>query len=100
MADPPVNRDVPYCGDGPAVPGTQLHVTMGNWNGEPTSYGYQWRRGNTPVGSGENTYTCTELDVGYEISCIVTATNLVGSTVAPPSNGHMVGEAPPPPPPE
>jgi len=93
---PPVNRDVPFC-DGSGLVGEALHCTMGNWNGEPTSYGYHWQRGSTPVGDGESTYTPTPMDVGFDISCIVIATNDVGSTAAPPSNPVTVTAAEPPP---
>lgn len=96
---PPVIKDTPYCG-GSGVAGELLHCTMGNWYGEPVSYLYQWRRGNTPVGAGGDTYHPTALDVGFDISCIVTASNNVGTGVAPPSNAVTVTAAPPPPPPE
>ena len=37
--EPPVNVDVPYV----AQEGSVLTCTMGNWEGEPSHYAYQWR---------------------------------------------------------
>jgi hypothetical protein len=81
---PPSNVDVPAIGGG-GPPGSTLTCTMGNWEGEPTSYAYSWRAGNANLGSGE-TYVVAEEDVGREICCLVTASNAYGSTMAPPSN--------------
>jgi hypothetical protein len=59
---------------------------MGNWENEPTNYAYDWQTdgsSNTATGS---TYVIAAGDVGKGISCIVTAFNALGSTVAPVSN--------------
>jgi hypothetical protein len=88
---PPVNVDVPHVSGTGAV-GATLSCTMGNWEGEPTSYAYQWLGGTSTLGTGE-TYTVGESDVGASITCVVTATNAFGSTTAPPSNAIDVAAA-------
>jgi hypothetical protein len=89
---PPMVVDVPHVSQ--ATPDT-LNCTMGNWRGVPTGYAYQWQRdGTTPVGDGTDTYVCSAPDAGTSITCVVTATNANGSTVAPPSNAIAVPEAP------
>jgi hypothetical protein len=84
---PPVVRDTPLV----MQEGAQLTCTMGNWDGEPTGYEYQWSRdGAFVVGGPTNTYAVTTPDVGTTFTCVVVATNAQGSTVAPPSNGVVV----------
>jgi hypothetical protein len=87
---PPVNVDVPYVSGTGAV-GEILNCTMGNWTQmESGAYSYQWKRDATiDIGIGES-YTVTEADVGHALTCVVTATNTLGSTVAPPSNAVAV----------
>jgi hypothetical protein len=89
---PPVNRDVPHV-SGVGTVGAMLTCTMGNWDGEPTSYAYQWRRGTTDIAGTGNTYVVVAEDAGASISCVVTATNDAGSTVAPPSNAVAIAAA-------
>jgi hypothetical protein len=99
----PVNVDIPYCEQVGAI----LNCTTGNWNGNPTSYSYQWVSGGTTnIGTDAASYTVTAGDVGNQLTCIVTAANPVGSTTAPPSNAVLVTaparvarESPPPRPP-
>ena len=85
----PVNVDVPYASANaaPAIVGTVVTVTTGNWAGAPTSYAYQWKRdGSTNLGAAAS-YTLISADIGgHAITCIVTATNATGSKAAPPSN--------------
>jgi hypothetical protein len=82
--EPPTVKDVPYA----SQQGSTLNCTMGNWNGEPTSYAYQWQRDGTAVvvGGAAADYTVTANDVGHSFTCVVTATNALGSAAAPPSN--------------
>lgn len=87
---PPVNVDVPHV----SQTGDTLNCTMGNWEGTPTSYAYQWQLDGVDVGTDANTYTVTAGEAGQTATCIVTATNDLGSTTAPASNGVVV-EAPP-----
>jgi hypothetical protein len=83
----PTVIDVPYCEQVDAI----LNCTTGNWTGVPTSYAYQWMSdGTTEIGTDDASYAVTAGDVGHEVSCIVTATNAVGSTTAPPSNAVLV----------
>lgn len=77
--------DVPYLGGTGAV-GEILTCTKGNWQGEPTAFAYAWKSGAAAVGGPGDTYTVAESDAGKSITCVVTATNAAGSTVAPPSN--------------
>jgi hypothetical protein len=86
----PVNVDVPHV----TQAGDTLNCTMGNWNGEPTGYAYQWKLDGVDVGTDANTYTVNAGDAGQTATCVVTATNGIGSTTAPPSDGVVV-EAPP-----
>jgi len=79
---PPVVRDVPAV----FQEGPLLNCTMGNWEGEPTQYEYAWHRDGTfVVGGAANTYAVLIADVGTAFTCVVTASNGSGSTVAPPS---------------
>jgi hypothetical protein len=84
---PPVVRDVPYVGQ----EGPLLNCTMGNWEGEPTQYTYDWHRDGTfVVGGASNNYTVLTEDVGTTFTCVVTASNGSGATQAPPSNPVVV----------
>jgi hypothetical protein len=83
---PPVNVDVPMVSQG----GSTLNCTMGNWQNVPTSYAYQWKMAGAAIGSNAPTYTVTAGDVGKTATCVVTASNALGSTAAPPSNGVVV----------
>jgi hypothetical protein len=77
-----LNVDVPHV----SQTGVTLNCTMGNWTGEPTSYSYVWYLEGAEVpGSGPD-YITTPEDVGKTATCVVTATNAMGSTTAPPSN--------------
>jgi hypothetical protein len=93
--DPPVNRDVPMVSGSGAV-GSPLNCTMGNWDNMNTgtvSYAYQWQSGGNPVGDGSASYTPVAEDSGQDVTCVVTATNEVGSTAAPPSNAVRINGA-------
>jgi hypothetical protein len=80
---PPVNVDVPYASQA----GAMLACTMGNWHGEPASYAYAWHRDGVAVDAATGaTYAVQPDDVGHGFACVVTATNALGSTVAPMSN--------------
>jgi hypothetical protein len=86
---PPVNRDVPAMWQ----EGPLLTCTMGNWEGEPTQYTYDWHRDGTfVVGGAASTYTVMTEDVGTTFTCVVTASNGSGATQAPPSVPCVVTE--------
>jgi hypothetical protein len=82
----PVNIDVPHVTQAGAV----LTCTMGNWSGTPTGYAYQWQLDGAPIGTDAATYTRDSADVGHTAACVVTATNAIGSTAAPPSNAVTI----------
>jgi len=77
----PVNTVAPVI-SGSTTLGSVLTTTNGTWTNSPTSYTYQWKRGATNIGTNTNTYTLVAADSAAAITCVVTATNLVGSTPA------------------
>jgi hypothetical protein len=94
VTPPPVNVDVPHVlVDGAvadtAMPGSTLTCTMGNWEGEPSAYDFRWRSAGVDVGGG-GAYVVRAEDDGHTVDCMVTATNIGGSTSIP-SNSVTVG---------
>jgi len=85
-AEAPVNVDVPYVSQSVAT----LTCTMGNWQGEPTAYSYQWTIDGTAAGTDAPDYAVTGADIGKTASCVVTASNAAGATVAPSSNEVVI----------
>ena len=77
----PENTVAPAITGNPYI-GQVLTCSTGTWNGSPTSYDYQWKRGTTNIGTNSNTYTLVSADVDSLISCVVTATNAGGSEPA------------------
>lgn len=70
----------------PAVTGTgyvgdPLNCSSGSWNDQSATLTHRWLRDGSPI-SGETgpTYTTAETDIGYFISCEVTAANVGGDT--------------------
>jgi hypothetical protein len=84
--DPPGNVDVPHVSQA----GDKLTCTMGNWTGTPTTYAYQWKLDGGDVGTDSATHTVTAGDAGKSATCVVSASNAIGSTTAPPSNAVVV----------
>ena len=82
----PVNVDVPHVSQLDDV----LSCTMGNWSGTPTAYAYAWKLDDVAAGADSASYTVTVDDAGKTATCVVTATNAIGSTAAPPSNALVV----------
>ena len=67
--------------------GATLTTTNGTWTADPTSYRYQWQRGDgtswtTLDGATASTYAAVAADAGASLRCVVTAANRVGSTAA------------------
>jgi hypothetical protein len=86
-AGPPVVVDVPHVQQA----GATLTCTMGNWQGEPSSYAYAWFvDGVAREGASSATYAVQPDDVGHSAACVVTATNAHGDTTAPMSNAVTV----------
>jgi len=77
----PVNSTLPVI-SGTTTVNSLLTSTNGTWTNSPTSYSYQWKRGATNIGTNANTYTLVLADSTAEITCVVTATNAIGSTPA------------------
>lgn len=87
---PPDVVDIPYVEQTAAS--RTLTCTMGNWTNEPTSYAYQWKLDGADVGTSSpaSTYESVVADVGKSATCVVTATNALGSTSAWPSNAVVI----------
>lgn len=64
--------------------GSVLTSTTGTWIGTPApTFAYQWKRGVTNITSATNsTYTLVVGDSAQNITCVVTATNTLGSANA------------------
>jgi len=77
----PVNTAAPVISEATTL-GSVLTSTIGGWTNSPTSYTYQWKRGATNIGTNANTYTLVAADSNAAITCVVTATNAVGSASA------------------
>ena len=92
---PPTSASLPLpdvTPHGGAISGQTLSCSQGFWSNIPTSYGYQWRRGGTPItGATAATYTLVDADAAFNVDCVVTATNSVGSNSA---NSNAISVAP------
>lgn len=78
----PVNTAAPAV-TGTAQVGQTLTCAPGSWGGNPATYSYQWKRdGTVNVGTDQATYVPVAGDVGFAMSCVVTATNSTGSASA------------------
>lgn len=91
--DPPTVIDAPFINQTGTGVGSTLACTLGNWNGEPTSRVYQWKRGGqsgTVVGTNSPSYTITAPDVGQLFVCNMTATNAIGTSAPVQSNQILV----------
>ena len=81
LSPAPVNTVAPVI-SGTTTLGSVLTATTGTWSNSPISYTYQWKRGATNVGTNANTYTLVTADSAAVMTCVVTATNAVGSASA------------------
>jgi hypothetical protein len=82
---PPINTAAPVVSaPGLSVAGPNTATTTnGTWSNSPTSYTYQWLRAGAPMfPSTGNTHTLVSADIGFLISCMVTARNAAGSATA------------------
>jgi surface protein len=78
----PVNSVSPFI-YGNSDLGSLLTTTDGTWSGNPSpTFAYQWKRGATNIGTNTNTYTLVAADSASAITCVVTATNALGSANA------------------
>jgi hypothetical protein len=64
--------------------GNQIICNPGTWGGFPApTFTYQWYRGTSPISGATNSVYISQMsDVGYEITCRVTGTNVHGSVTA------------------
>ena len=70
---------------GTALQGQTLTCSTGIWTGTPTpTFTYQWVNSHTGNigGATSSTYTLASGDVGYNITCVVTGTNVYGNANA------------------
>lgn len=79
---PPTIIDAPFISQTGAV----LSCTLGNWYGSPNSRTYQWKIDGTNVGTSVATYTRVAGDVGKTATCVMTATNIAGTSAPVTSN--------------
>ena len=79
----PSNTILPVISGATAL-GSVLTSTTGTWTGTPApTFAYQWKRGITNITSATNsTYTLVVGDSAQNITCVVTATNTLGSANA------------------
>ena len=77
----PVNTSLPVI-SGTTTLGSVLTSTTGTWTNSRSSFPYQWISGVLHVGTNDNTYTLVQADSAAAITCVVTATNASGSTLA------------------
>lgn len=85
----PGNTSAPIL-SGTAAVGSALSCTTGVWSNSPTSYARQWWRGGVAIsGATAGSYTVVSVDQAATLTCVVTATNAVGSAAAT-SNGIMI----------
>jgi len=70
--------EIPQISGSPVV-GDTLSASTGNVNGETLTYTYQWLIDGVPIsGATAVTYVITTVDVGHQLSVLVTATNAGG----------------------
>lgn len=82
--DVPVNSSAPSIVGAVAV-GETLTCSPGAWSGAggPIRHAYSWKRGGSQIaGANTSAYVVTGADAGASITCVVMATNEVGSTTA------------------
>jgi hypothetical protein len=74
--------------------GATLTCEHGLWEGQPPpSFSYQWTREGAPIGGATGaTYTIEPADQGHLLGCIVTATNVQGSSQAESTNAVAVAK--------
>ena len=79
ILSPPANTVAPVI-SGSSTSGSVLSCTTGTWTGDPVlTYLYQWKQGVSNIGTGSSTYTSVDGDIGFSITCVVTASNTAGN---------------------
>jgi hypothetical protein len=84
VREEPVDTVAPVVAGTPAV-GHPLSCATGTWTGiEPLTFIFAWLRDGTPItGATAAIYVVQEADLGHVLLCEVTATNKIGSALAP-----------------
>ncbi len=78
----PVSSILPSITGGSGA-GTVVACSSGTWTNVPTKYTYQWQKDGSNIGGATGgEYLVASGDIGHDISCIVTASNLGGSATA------------------
>lgn len=95
----PLNSVLPSI-SGSSTQGSTLTAAVGTWStldaytdSGVLSYSYQWKSAGVNVGTNSNQYQSQSSDVGKAITCVVTASNLRGSTSATSSNSITIQSA-------
>ena len=96
VGTPPTNITLPVI-TGTAQVNLTLSVSNGTWNNTPSSYDYQWKVNNVNKGTNAPTYKLVVGDVGFLVTCTVTASNTGGSNAVTSASVGPVGAAPPAP---
>lgn len=84
--------EIPTVVDAPLIwqTGTTLSCTLGNWNGAPSARTYQWKIAGVNVGTSSANYTRVAGDIGKPAVCVMTATNIIGTSAPVTSNEIVV----------
>jgi hypothetical protein len=79
----PANAGLPAISGTPVV-GETLTASTGSWTGTvPITYTFQWKADDVEIGGATAaTYLVTSGEIGAEITCTVTATNIIGAASA------------------
>jgi hypothetical protein len=79
----PANDAAPVI-SGTPEPGEVLTCSTGTWQRAVlTRYTYQWELDGTPIAGAESSsYTVQVGDVGSDLTCVVTARNVIGAATA------------------
>ena len=104
----PVNTGLPLVSGGAQV-GEQLSASSGKWEGNPTSFTYQWLRCPAELSADGGTSGCVQIagargpdyatgpdDVGHRALVRVTAANAAGSASAVSAPSNVIANPPPP----
>lgn len=89
----PVNTS-PAVITGNGAIGATLTALTGTWSNNPSSFAYQWQRDGVNIaGATAATYVAVEADATKTISCVVTATNVIGTSSPSTAAGMVIYDA-------
>lgn len=81
LNEAPVNTSPPVI-SGTTYEGSILSCDVGVWDNAVSTYTYDWQRDGISTGGTSNTYLVELDDSGAGMTCVVTATNAIGSNEA------------------